>query len=60
MLNKLQKFVESEETKWQSQLQQKENEVANLRVELKNMQTKIISNEEVKIIKIFILKIEIL
>jgi len=60
MLNKLQNYVESEETRWQSQLQQKENEVANLRVELNNLQTKLISNEAVKITKIFILKIEIL
>lgn len=48
MLNKLQSHVESEETRWQSQLQQKENEVANLRVELNNMQAKLISSEEIK------------
>ncbi|XP_070154294.1 kinectin isoform X2 [Polyergus mexicanus] len=48
MLNKLQSHVESEETRWQSQLQQKENEVANLRVELNNMQAKLISSEQIK------------
>ncbi|KAL0113639.1 hypothetical protein PUN28_012644 [Cardiocondyla obscurior] len=48
MLNKLQSHIESEETRWQSQLRQKENEVANLRIELKDMQTKLISNEEFK------------
>ncbi|EFN62950.1 Laminin-like protein epi-1 [Camponotus floridanus] len=48
MLNKLQNYVESEETRWQSQLQQKENEVTNLRVELNNLQTKLISNEAIK------------
>lgn len=57
MLNKLQNHIESEETRWQSQLQQKGNEVANLRVELNNMQAKLIANEEVRITKIFILKI---
>ncbi|XP_050465215.1 kinectin isoform X2 [Cataglyphis hispanica] len=48
MLNKLQSHVESEETRWQSQLQQKENEVANLRVELNNMQAKLTLSEEIK------------
>ncbi|XP_072744778.1 uncharacterized protein [Anoplolepis gracilipes] len=48
MLNKLQSHIESEETRWQSQLQQKENEVANLRVELNNLQAKIISSEKIK------------
>lgn len=52
MLNKLQSYIESEETTWQSQLRQKENEVANLRVELNDMQAKLISSEEVRIIKI--------
>lgn len=55
MLNKLQSYIESEETRWQSQLRQKENEVVNLRVELNDMQAKLISSEEVKIIEIFIL-----
>ncbi|KAL6264526.1 hypothetical protein P5V15_004633 [Pogonomyrmex californicus] len=48
MLNKLQSHIESEETRWQSQLRQKENEVVNLRVELNDMQAKLISNEEFK------------
>ncbi|XP_011697731.1 PREDICTED: ribosome-binding protein 1-like isoform X3 [Wasmannia auropunctata] len=48
MLNKLQSYIESEETRWQSQLRQKENEVANLRVELNDMQAKLISSEESK------------
>ncbi|XP_029171849.1 kinectin isoform X2 [Nylanderia fulva] len=46
MLNKLQSHIESEETRWQSQLRQKENEVVNLRVELNNMQAKLIASEE--------------
>jgi len=54
MLNKLQSYIESEETRWQSQLRQKENEVANLRVELNDMQAKLISSEEVRIVEIFI------
>ncbi|XP_014480150.1 PREDICTED: kinectin isoform X3 [Dinoponera quadriceps] len=41
MLNKLQSHVESEETRWQVQLRQKENEVANLRTELKDIQSKV-------------------
>ncbi|XP_036139842.1 kinectin isoform X3 [Monomorium pharaonis] len=48
MLNKLQSYIESEETRWQSQLRQKENEVANLRVELNDMHAKLISSEEFK------------
>ncbi|XP_011872777.1 PREDICTED: kinectin isoform X3 [Vollenhovia emeryi] len=48
MLNKLQSYIESEETRWQSQLRQKENEVTNLRVELTDMQAKLISSEEFK------------
>ncbi|XP_067204916.1 kinectin isoform X3 [Linepithema humile] len=51
MLNNLQSHIESEETRWQSQLRQKENEVANLRVELNDMQSKLITNEEVKRVK---------
>lgn len=57
MLNKLQSHIESEETRWQAQLGQKENEVANLRIELKDIQTKLSTNEKVKI---FILKAAIL
>lgn len=49
MLNHLQSHIESEETRWQSQLRQKESEVANLRVELNDMQSKLITNEEVKV-----------
>lgn len=47
MLNKLQSHVESEETRWQAQLRQKENEVANLRTELKDIQVKLNANEKV-------------
>ncbi|XP_018393925.1 PREDICTED: kinectin-like isoform X3 [Cyphomyrmex costatus] len=48
MLNKLQSHIESEETRWQSQLRQKENEVTTLRVELNDMQAKLTSNEDFK------------
>ncbi|XP_063994157.1 ribosome-binding protein 1 isoform X2 [Diachasmimorpha longicaudata] len=37
MLNNLQSHVESEESRWQSELRLKENEIANLRVELKEL-----------------------
>lgn len=47
MLNKLQSHVESEEKRWQAQLRQKESEVANLRVEVQDLQSKISSNNEV-------------
>lgn len=47
MLNKLQNHVESEETKWESELRQKEIEVANLRVELNELMNKLNINEEV-------------
>lgn len=56
MLNKLQSHIESEETRWQSQLQQKENEVTNLRVDLNNMQAKLISSEKVMIKGFFYFK----
>ncbi|KAK2587486.1 hypothetical protein KPH14_003189 [Odynerus spinipes] len=46
MLNKLQSHIESEETRWQAQLQQKENEVSNLRVELTELKTKLSTNEK--------------
>lgn len=49
MLNKLQSHVESEETRWQVQLRQKEKEVANLRMELEEIQTKLNANEKVKL-----------
>lgn len=60
MLNKLQSHIESEETRWQSQLRQKENEVTNLRVELNDMQAKLISSEEVRIMKIFLFCLSLL
>lgn len=47
MLNNLQSHIESEETRWQAQLRQKENEVASLKIELKDIQTKINANEKV-------------
>lgn len=47
MLNKLQSHVESEETRWESQLRQKENEVASLRLELNELMNKININEKV-------------
>nr|XP_050854411.1 kinectin-like isoform X4 [Vespula vulgaris] len=46
MLNKLQSYIESEETRWQTQLQQKESEVCNLRLELTELQTKLNTNEK--------------
>ncbi|XP_014597907.1 PREDICTED: kinectin isoform X3 [Polistes canadensis] len=46
MLTKLQSHIESEETRWQSLLQQKESEVSNLRVELTELQTKLKTNEK--------------
>ncbi|KAL2728777.1 kinectin-like isoform X1 [Vespula squamosa] len=46
MLNKLQSYIESEETRWQTQLQQKESEVCNLRLELTELQTKLSTNEK--------------
>lgn len=47
MLNKLQSHIESEETRWQMQFRQKENEVVNLRAELKDIQTS--ANEKVRL-----------
>ena len=47
MLNKLQSHVESEETRWESQLRQKENEVTNLRLELNELMNKLNVNEKV-------------
>ncbi|XP_043503517.1 kinectin-like isoform X3 [Polistes fuscatus] len=46
MLTKLQSHIESEETRWQALLQQKESEVSNLRVELTELQTKLKTNEK--------------
>lgn len=47
MLNKLQSHIESEETRWQMQFLQKENEVVNLRAELKDIQAS--ANEKVRL-----------
>jgi len=49
MLNRLQNHIESEETRWQSQLRQKESEVTSLRVELNDMQAKLIADKEVRV-----------
>ncbi|XP_043255136.1 putative leucine-rich repeat-containing protein DDB_G0290503 isoform X2 [Colletes gigas] len=49
MLNKLQSHVESEEARWESQLRQKENEVANLRIELSELMNKLNANEMVQV-----------
>lgn len=49
MLNRLQKDVESEETRWKSQLRQKENEVTNLKIELNDMKAKLIADKEVSV-----------
>ncbi|XP_076637833.1 uncharacterized protein LOC143349993 isoform X2 [Colletes latitarsis] len=49
MLNKLQSHVESEEARWESQLRQKENEVANLRIELSELMNKLNTNEMVQV-----------
>ncbi|CAL7948527.1 unnamed protein product [Xylocopa violacea] len=45
MLNKLQTHVESEETRWETQLQEKENEIANLRIELNELLNKLNTNK---------------
>jgi len=55
MLNRLQNHIESEETRWQSQLRQKENEVTSLRVELNDMQAKLIADKEVRVYENIIL-----
>lgn len=47
MLNKLQSHVESEETRWVSQLRQKENEIASLRIKLNDLLNKLNINENV-------------
>ncbi|XP_076164616.1 uncharacterized protein LOC143145278 [Ptiloglossa arizonensis] len=49
ILNFLQSRVVSEETLWQSQLRQKENEVENLRIELKKLMNKLNASEMVQI-----------
>ncbi|XP_066589983.1 putative leucine-rich repeat-containing protein DDB_G0290503 [Prorops nasuta] len=48
MLKKLQCHIESEESRWQTQLHQKENEATNLRIELNELRKKI-SVEDKKI-----------
>ncbi|KAK1132615.1 hypothetical protein K0M31_014000 [Melipona bicolor] len=48
MLNKLQSHVESEETRWESQLRQKENEVTSLRLELNELMNKLNVNEKLQ------------
>ncbi|XP_076749451.1 uncharacterized protein LOC143422582 isoform X3 [Xylocopa sonorina] len=45
MLNKLQTHVESEETRWETQLQEKENEIANLRIEMNELLNKLSTNK---------------
>lgn len=47
MLNKLQSHVESEETRWMSQLRQKENEIATLRIKLNDLLNKLNIHENV-------------
>ncbi|XP_012272203.1 kinectin isoform X1 [Orussus abietinus] len=46
MLNELQTHIESEETRWQGQIRQKENEIANLRVELSDLRNKLVESEK--------------
>ncbi|KAK9310054.1 hypothetical protein QLX08_000518 [Tetragonisca angustula] len=48
MLNKLQSHVESEETRWESQLRQKETEVTSLRLELNELMNKLSVNEKLQ------------
>ncbi|XP_006617308.1 kinectin isoform X2 [Apis dorsata] len=48
MLNKLQSHVESEETRWMSQLRQKENEIASLRIKLNDLLNKLNINENLQ------------
>ncbi|XP_043528904.1 kinectin isoform X5 [Frieseomelitta varia] len=48
MLNKLQSHVESEETRWESQLRQKETEVTSLRLELNELMNKLNVNEKLQ------------
>ncbi|XP_076666065.1 uncharacterized protein LOC143367789 isoform X2 [Andrena cerasifolii] len=49
MLKKLQSHVESEETRWESQLRQKESEVASLRIELNELTKKLNINEKLQV-----------
>jgi chromosome segregation ATPase len=48
MLNNLQSHVESAESRWQSELRQKESDVVNLRIELKELQNKSTINDELQ------------
>ncbi|XP_026296864.1 kinectin isoform X4 [Apis mellifera] len=48
MLNKLQSHVESEETRWMSQLRQKENEIATLRIKLNDLLNKLNIHENLQ------------
>ncbi|CAK9822917.1 Ktn1 [Anthophora retusa] len=48
MLNKLQSHVESEETRWELQLRQKENEITNLKIELNQLMSKLNINEKLQ------------
>ncbi|XP_044011749.1 kinectin isoform X3 [Aphidius gifuensis] len=48
MLNNLQSHVESAESRWQSELRQKENDIVNLRVELKELQSKSKATEQLQ------------
>ncbi|XP_011504338.1 PREDICTED: kinectin-like isoform X3 [Ceratosolen solmsi marchali] len=45
MLNKLQSNIELEEKRWQTQIRQKETEISNLRVEIRDLQNKTSNNE---------------
>lgn len=47
MLNNLQNHVESEESRWKSELRQQEYELVNLRLELKELQNKQASTHNV-------------
>nr|XP_012144921.1 PREDICTED: kinectin isoform X2 [Megachile rotundata] len=48
MLYKLQSHVESEEARWEAQLRKKENEVANLRLELNELMNKLNAHEKLQ------------
>uniref|UniRef100_V9I6W4 Kinectin 1 n=1 Tax=Apis cerana TaxID=7461 RepID=V9I6W4_APICE len=48
MLNKLQSHVESEETRWMSQLRQKENEITSLRIKLNDLLNKLNIHENLQ------------
>ncbi|XP_043272558.1 kinectin-like isoform X3 [Venturia canescens] len=48
MLMKLQSHMEAEESKWVSQLMQKENEVSSLRIELRELQKNLVVNEKLQ------------